>query len=583
MRGVNFVVLPNVLSRNLVVVAPTGCGKTTAVLRNLDNYLNQFSRIFLAFPTKALMAEVASKLPEGSFLLDNSDARLSKNIDISDWLSSKIIISSYEKLDSMTLLHPALLSNALVVIDEVHLATDDDRAMAILSILASAKKFGARVIVMSATIPNYEELAEYLDAEVIRVDGETKKKITVIDIGYVPRGTVRYLAEIIPKIIDILKKDIDEYGGVLPTIIFRPSRKQCELIASELTEAGIPAKAYHAGIASKERHKIIEDFNSGKLPVIVSTHALCWGVNTPAQRVIIAGAIIYKPGSPEIMLKSIDVVQMAGRAGRPGHSKHNVTPEVVVITTSWSLLKCSDEYIEEKEFFERALNTDYMEKIGLRANPATIIVRLVHVKRVRTVEEIEKISKEWFNVPDERAFKVALELLVNLNLLKIQGDELKLTDIGMLVAEHYIDLKMYREIKNVILDNLRDLESRFDKLIAVAKVARALRPSTMTIPNEAIDDSVVLSVLDEDAREVIAQFSRVTGDTDPLAETMKNIAFFVNRVAKVLNCPSDDWWILGKTMKQIRSMIYNDVPIKGVLNMYIDGTIDKFFFIQSEN
>ncbi len=76
-------------------------------------------------------------------------------------------------------------------------------------------------------------------------------------------------------------------------------------------------------------------------------------------------------------------------------------------------------------------------------------------------------------------------------------------------------------------------------------------------------------------------FTKITGDTDPLVESMKNIAFFVNRVVYVFNYGSDDWWILGKTMKQIRSMIYNNVPIKDVLNSYIDGTIDKFFDVVS--
>lgn len=66
-----FVELPEKVRENLVVVAPTGSGKTTAILKNLDSYKLQFNRIFLTFPTKALMSEVVNKLPD-SFLLDNS-------------------------------------------------------------------------------------------------------------------------------------------------------------------------------------------------------------------------------------------------------------------------------------------------------------------------------------------------------------------------------------------------------------------------------------------------------------------------------------------------------------------------------
>ena len=580
-----FVSLPSTVTNNLLVIAPTGSGKTTAVLRNLENYKHQFSHIFLTFPTKALMSEIASKLPEGSFLLDNSDARLTKNIDITDWINSKIIISSYEKLDSVTLMYPSILRNSLIVVDEVHLATDDDRAVAILSILASAKKFGARVIVMSATIPNWQELAEYLDAEIISVDNSVEKKFSTIDIGCPPRGTARYISFLTYFITEIFKRDIDVHGEILPTIIFRPSRRQCETIAAKLKEQGIPAKAYHAGISVKDRNTIIQEFNNGKLPVIVSTHALCWGVNTVAQRVIIAGSLIYRFEGPEIVLKTVDVMQMAGRAGRPGYLKHNITPEVVIITTSDSYVKCNGDYIEEKEFFKRALKTDYMEEIGLKSNPATIILRLTKAGRVKTISDVQKIAEEWFNVPEEERFMRALEILKSMEfpLVKVTENEIKLTDMGSLVAEYYIDIKTYSEIENVILTELEYLESRYDKLVAVARVARRLRPSTMTIPDEALEDSLVLTIDDEEAREVIAQFSKVTGDTDPLAESMKNIAFFVNRVAHLLNCPSDDWWILGKTMKQIRSMIYNNVPIKGVLGTYIDGTIDKFFIKSFSN
>lgn len=78
-----FVELPEKVKENLVVVAPTGSGKTTAVLKNLDSYKLQFKRIFLTFPTKALMNEIANKLPESSFLLDN-------NVPIKDVLNSYV-------------------------------------------------------------------------------------------------------------------------------------------------------------------------------------------------------------------------------------------------------------------------------------------------------------------------------------------------------------------------------------------------------------------------------------------------------------------------------------------------------------
>jgi len=234
--------------RRAVVVAPTGAGKTTAVLQNLEHYLKEYNRVFLTFPTKSLMYEVSRKLTDRNVphLLDNSDARLTRNISVHDWMTNRVIVSSYEKLDSVLLMYPEIARNSLIVIDEVHLATDDERALAILSLMATARRVGAGIIVMSATVPNYAELAEYLDAEVIQHATQSKKKIIIEDIGSAQRGTAAYLYILSSVIEKHLRKDVDEYGRVLPTIIFRPSRKQCEIIAATLRERGFDAHAYHA-------------------------------------------------------------------------------------------------------------------------------------------------------------------------------------------------------------------------------------------------------------------------------------------------------------------------------------------------
>jgi len=122
-NSAKFVSLPKAVSKNILVVAPTGSGKTTAVLRNLKQYTHQFSRVIICLPTKALMSEISRKLNSMGIrhLLDNSDARLTQNITLMDWLSNKVIVCSYEKAATVALSNNRILENSLVVIDEIHL------------------------------------------------------------------------------------------------------------------------------------------------------------------------------------------------------------------------------------------------------------------------------------------------------------------------------------------------------------------------------------------------------------------------------------------------------------------------------
>ncbi len=55
------------------------------------------------------------------------------------------------------------------------------------------------------------------------------------------------------------------------------------------------------------------------MSVLVSTATLAWGVNMPAHTIIIKGTQIYSPEQGRwIELSPQDILQMMGRAGRPG-------------------------------------------------------------------------------------------------------------------------------------------------------------------------------------------------------------------------------------------------------------------------
>jgi len=73
---------------------------------------------------------------------------------------------------------------------------------------------------------------------------------------------------------------------------------------------------HHAGLSSRDRNIVEKLFLDGSVHTLVSTATLAWGVNTPADVVVVYGTDVYSGGRLRD-LSYTDVLQMIGRAGRP--------------------------------------------------------------------------------------------------------------------------------------------------------------------------------------------------------------------------------------------------------------------------
>jgi len=90
-------------------------------------------------------------------------------------------------------------------------------------------------------------------------------------------------------------------------IVYVRSRKKTAEIAEALTNEGIPATFYHAGLRSSDKEERQNAWIAGEVPVIVATNAFGMGIDKPDVRIVIH---IDLPPSPE------EYYQEAGRAGR---------------------------------------------------------------------------------------------------------------------------------------------------------------------------------------------------------------------------------------------------------------------------
>lgn len=236
-----------------------------------------------------------------------------------------------------------------------------------------------RIIALSATLPNLTDIGEWLlcHPSCIHFFDDSYRPVP-LDIHTIGCGfaTNEFLfgKSLEDKVYDV----INQYSDFKQTLVFCGSKNSteslCQKLANRLYSPMSPtSKAtiqsqisqlhdirlrnlvykrvgyHHAGIAPDDRSVVEALFMSGHILVLCSTTTLAHGCNFPAHLVIVKGTSNWRGGSRgyERLHKS-DVIQMLGRAGRPGMD----TSGVAVIMTS----------NQDKEYYEGiSLSADVVE------------------------------------------------------------------------------------------------------------------------------------------------------------------------------------------------------------------------------
>lgn len=115
-----------------------------------------------------------------------------------------------------------------------------------------------------------------------------------------------------------------------PAIVYAPSRKIAEELASELSRR-FPAAPYHAGLEASVRERVQRHFQNGNLDVVVATIAFGMGIDKANVRTVVHYAL---PASVEAYYQEI------GRAGRDGD------PSRTVLLYSFADRKMHDFFLE---------------------------------------------------------------------------------------------------------------------------------------------------------------------------------------------------------------------------------------------
>ena len=146
-----------------------------------------------------------------------------------------------------------------------------------------------------------------------------------------PNLTYRVLAKNKPydQLLDYLRGRRRESG-----IVYCQSRKSVERLAANLTEDGVKARPYHAGLTPQQRSEHQEQFLRDDVRVICATIAFGMGINKPNVRFVVH----YD------LPKNIEgYYQETGRAGRDG-----LPGECVLLFSPGDVAK-QTQFIEEKQ------------------------------------------------------------------------------------------------------------------------------------------------------------------------------------------------------------------------------------------
>ncbi|CAO1612690.1 unnamed protein product [Parajaminaea phylloscopi] len=437
---------------------------------------------------------VVVSAPTGSGKGDTEHFDSSKARDIT------LFVTTPEKWDGLTRnwsAHRRCLQNVrLCMIDEIHGLREPTRGATLEIVVARMQTLGhgIRVLGVSATVPNIEDVAQWIGRACTDRRGPTPDlpahtfafgeeyrpcPLEKFVIGYDSTGD-EWSAQ---KHLDTqLSAIIEQYAADKPTLVFVPTRKGAQQAAQALitererrrgsTAADqIPPQApadtsasralqaecrsgvafHHAGLSMDDRRYVENAFSEGKIDVLCCTTTLAVGVNLPAYCIIIKGTKRFENGA-WTELSELDIIQMLGRAGRPQFGRKGVA---VVMTEQAK----RDHYVSltaGRTVIESTLHHDLVEHINSE----------IGLRNHSTVEDLEqwlrgtfffvRMSKnpEYYGIegdiragasPEIRLRQLFREALARLDhhafYIKSADGTLDSTDLGEILSRYYLSFE----------------------------------------------------------------------------------------------------------------------------------------------
>ena len=504
--------------KNFLITIPTASGKTLiAMLAILSHLSKHKTKVVYLTPLRALTSEKFEEFKKLEKLNLGRKIKVALSTGDSNGKKEKledadVIFLTNESMDAnMAFQQDWIYDIGLVVSDEIHLIGDDTRGPTLEIVLTRLRsgfigKNPPRIIGLSATISNSDELAEWLDCELVestfrrvplseavysrhiitnqdreetegnltndRQESRHKKDWIGLGLDTVDNGdqclifamtrknAVAWAKEAGRDVVKMLnenqRKELEKISKkILPKDSYDNTKLTTEL--AQMVKNG--TAFHHAGLDQRCRTIIETEYKNRHIKFLTATPTLAAGVNLPARRVVIPSVMRYTNNGLE-KISILEYKQMCGRAGRP---QYDDMGESIIISKGYP-----DEILEhyvdgEPEPLESQI---LKNKSSLRMHILSFIITGSRFKGI-TKEKILKFFSQTFASYQEEDSS-SLEKTINAELDNLKKYEMitvqngfEATSFGHCVSQLRIDPETAFEMKGNIEHYVRGQKHTF--------------------------------------------------------------------------------------------------------------------------
>lgn len=469
---------------NYIISIPTASGKTVlGILPALKTILNGGKAVYAA-PLLSIQNEKVKEFKA----FEEHGIKVGKHPSNSD-----LSVMVFESFDALTRFSWNVLREVdTLIIDEFHMIGEYSRGPTLESAITRAKIINPslRIIALSATLKNIDEIEQWLDGKTVEhdyrpvplnkevLDAEmfnTKNKNDVIvkivekaiednsqALSFVStRRFTESLATYVAKKIDkkTTNKQKQKFKQVADKLLEVPKKKgslpttTCLKLA-EAAEKGVVF--HHAGLFNEQKEIIEDEFRNGNILMITATPSLMYGVNLPSKYVVIRDHTRWTSNGPA-SIPVFDYEQMSGRAGRPQYDD---------VGYSYLVAKTMDEAFDlEARYVNGEIELTNSKLIDNKDAIYKQIIAQIASSLSKNLDDLNDFFGKTLygfqmkNNPSMSMFaqdslnwelESALEFLLQNGIIRATPEGLKTTDFGNLIAKSNYAVETAVKIKEYV-------------------------------------------------------------------------------------------------------------------------------------
>ena len=407
--------------------------------------------------------------------------------------SADLSVMVFESFDALTRFSWNVLRDVdTLIIDEFHMIGEYTRGPTLEAAITRAKIInpGMRIIALSATLRNIEEIEgwlegtciehdyrpvplhkEVLDAEMFNTKNKNDVIVKVLEksiedksqaLAFVStrrftESLATYVAKKINKKINVEQRK--RFKEVSEKILEIPKKKgslptsTCLKLAESL-EHGIAF--HHAGLFNEQKEIIEDEFRNGNILMITATPSLMYGVNLPSKTVVIRDHTRWTANGPQ-PIPVFDYEQMSGRAGRPQYD--DVGYSYLIAKTMDEAFNLEAYYIDgEIELTNSKLvdNKDAIYRQIIAQIASTLSKNLDELTDFfgKTLYGYQMSNNPSMSFFAEESLKYelesALQFLLKNRIIRATPEGLKTTEFGNLIAKSNYSVETAVKIKEYL-------------------------------------------------------------------------------------------------------------------------------------